>query len=60
MTYSPYNKLVHPDIETRSGIAKLVAVAEKSNQNSFVIVNNKAEGCAPLSVVALAKLIAKR
>ena len=60
MTYSPYNKIVHPDIETRSGIANLVAVAEKSNQNSFVIVNNKAEGCAPLSVVELAKLIAKR
>ncbi len=60
MTYSPYNKIVHPDIETRSGIANLVAVAEKSNQNSFVIINNEAEGCAPLSVVALAKLIAKR
>ena len=57
MTYSPYNQLVHPDIETRTGIANLVAIAEKSNQKSFVIVNNKAEGCAPQSVINLAKQI---
>lgn len=57
-TYSPYNKMVHPDIDTRTGIAKLVAIAEISQQKSYVIVNNKAEGCAPLSVVDLAKQIA--
>ena len=57
MTYSPYNKLVHPDLETRSGIAKLIAVAERSKQESFVTVNNKAEGCAPLSLEELAKQI---
>ena len=58
LAYSPYNKLVHPDLETRSGIAKLIAVAERSKQESFVTVNNKAEGCAPLSVFELANQIA--
>ncbi len=57
MAYSPYNQIVHPDDQTRLGIAKLVAKAENSNQPSFAIVNNKAEGCAPLSVINLAKQI---
>lgn len=57
MAYSPYNQIVHPDDQTRLGIAKLIAKADNTNQPSFTIVNNKAEGCAPLSVINLAKQI---
>ena len=39
-------------------LAHLIHVALKSGQPSFVVVNNKAEGCAPLSARALAEGLA--
>lgn len=55
MTYAPFNKIVHPDPATRSGIVHLLDIAQKSNQKSFVITNNKAEGCAPLTMIEIAR-----
>ena len=55
MTYAPFNRLRAPDPATRAGLVHLVNVALQSQQDSFVIANNKAEGCAPLSVQELAK-----
>ena len=55
MTYAPFNKIVHPDPATRSGIVHLLDVAQKSGQNGFVITNNKAEGCAPLTMIEIAR-----
>ena len=55
MTYSPFNRIVHPDPATRAGLVQLIDVAQKSGQAGFVIANNKAEGCAPLTMIDLAK-----
>ena len=55
MTYAPFNKIVHPDPATRSGIVHLLDIAQKSNQKSFVITNNKAEGCAQLTMIEIAR-----
>jgi uncharacterized protein YecE (DUF72 family) len=55
--YAPFDRLVDPDIPTRGTLAHLIHVALKSSQPSFVIVNNKAEGCAPLSAIELARAV---
>lgn len=55
--YAPFDRLVDPDIPTRGALAHLIHVALRSGQPSFVIVNNKAEGCAPLSAIELARAV---
>ena len=54
--FAPFDVLAEPDPVTRAAIARLVnATAE----DTYVIVNNKAEGSAPRSVFALAEAIAR-
>jgi uncharacterized protein YecE (DUF72 family) len=55
--YAPFDRLIDPDIPTRGTLAHLIHVALKSGQESFVIANNKAEGCAPLTVLELARAV---
>jgi uncharacterized protein YecE (DUF72 family) len=58
--YAPFNRLVDPDLVTRGALSHLVHVALRSDQPAFVIVNNKAEGSAPLSCIELAHAIVRR
>jgi hypothetical protein len=55
--YAPFDRVVDPDIPTRGTLAHLIHVALKSGQPSFVIVNNKAEGSAPLTALELARAV---
>jgi len=55
--YAPFNALVDEDPEGRAQIAQLVKEATDSDQDAYVIVNNKAEGSAPLTIRKLADLI---
>lgn len=55
--YSPYDKIIDPDLETRSLLARTIAGVTSAGQNAFVTVSNQAEGCAPLSVRALAQQV---
>ena len=57
--YAPFDRLVDPDIPTRGTLAHLLHVAIKSEQPSYVIANNKAEGSAPLTLVELAKAVVR-
>ena len=57
--YAPFNALVDEDPEGRAQIATLVTEATRGDQDAYVIINNKAEGSAPLSVRKLAELIAE-
>ena len=52
--YEPYDKLVDIDVQTRATLAKVVNATTKAGHAAYVTVNNKAEGCAPLSVAGLA------
>lgn len=54
---APFDRLVEPDLATRGALAHLAHVALRSGQPAFIIANNKAEGCAPLSLTELAKAI---
>lgn len=57
---APLNRLVDDDLERRDAIAELVAKAQRHAVPTFVFVDNKAEGCAPLSIARLAKDIVER
>lgn len=56
-TYEPFHELVDPDPVARRGLSHVVDLAQKKRVPSWIIVNNKAEGCAPESVIALASAI---
>ena len=57
--YAPFDRLLDPDIPTRGTLAHLIHVAIKSNQPSYIIANNKAEGSAPLTLIELAKAVVR-
>lgn len=59
-TYEPFNKLVDPDPQTRSVLAKVAAATAAAGLPAIITINNKAEGSAPLSVLELARAIASR
>jgi uncharacterized protein YecE (DUF72 family) len=53
--YGPFDRLAEPDPDTRAAIVSLAAAALARGRDVFIIVNNKAEGSSPLSVVELAR-----
>lgn len=55
--YAPYDRLVDPDLETRHALARVIAGTTAAGQNAYVTLSNKAEGSAPLSVMALAEAV---
>jgi uncharacterized protein YecE (DUF72 family) len=58
--YAPFDKLVDEDRSTRHALAKLCRESLASRREVFVIANNKAEGSAPLSLLALGQGITAR
>ncbi|MFT4265768.1 MAG: DUF72 domain-containing protein [Xenophilus sp.] len=58
--YEPFDKLVDPDPHTREALARVIAGTVGAGQPAYVAINNKAEGSAPLSVMALAQAVAAR
>jgi len=56
-SYEPFDRLVDPDPETRQVLARVVAATAAAGFHSYVTINNKAEGSAPLSVTALAQAL---
>lgn len=58
--YSPYDTLAAPDLERRGEVADLLATLVGSRRSVLMIVNNKAEGSAPLTLIELARLLADR
>jgi uncharacterized protein YecE (DUF72 family) len=55
--YAPFDRLRSEDLETRAAIAALAAKAQAHGVPVLVLVDNKAEGSAPESVVRLARAI---
>jgi uncharacterized protein YecE (DUF72 family) len=56
--YSPYDRIHDVDDETRALLVRTIAGVTGAGQNAYVTISNKAEGCAPLSVRALAEGLA--
>jgi hypothetical protein len=53
--YEPFDQLVDEDPATRSALAELAARYALAGQPVIITINNKAEGSAPLSCIALAR-----
>lgn len=58
--YEPFDRLVDPDPATRAVLAKVAAATAAAGHPVYVTINNKSEGSAPCSVVALAEEILRR
>jgi len=56
--YSPYDRIHDIDEDTRALIVRTACGITGAGQNAYVTISNKAEGCAPLSALALAKGVA--
>ena len=57
--YEPFGALVDRDAEARGDIAAMAYDAAGRDEEMTVVVNNKAEGSSPLSVMELARQIAQ-
>lgn len=57
---APFDRLLDPNPALRDDVASLVRLCAATGRVAYVIVNNKAEGCSPLTVAALAAQIAGR
>ena len=57
--FAPFNRIVEPDPRMRAEVVEILCAAAAAGMPSFVLVNNKAEGSAPLTVRALAELAAE-
>ena len=58
--WAPFHTIQSPDIVTRESIAWILALAKRSNVKSYALANNKAEGCAPLTMRAIAKSVIEK
>ena len=56
--FRPFNRLVEPDEAMRADVVAIARRVVNRGRRVFVLVNNKAEGSSPLSVVALAQRLA--
>lgn len=55
--YAPYDRIVDADLRTRAVLARVIAGTVGAGQRAYVSLSNKAEGSAPLSVIALAQAV---
>ena len=51
-------QIADADLRTRQVLAKVALATVAAGRSAFITIGNKAEGCAPLSVIALAEEIA--
>lgn len=55
--YEPYDRIIDPDPQTRAVLARVIAGTVRGGRPAYVSLSNKAEGSAPLSVIALAQAV---
>ncbi|MEQ1795772.1 MAG: DUF72 domain-containing protein, partial [Nitrospira sp.] len=55
--YQPYNRIVQPQPRMRQDAVALVTQAAAGGTSAYVLVNNRSEGCSPLTVQALVEAL---
>lgn len=55
--FSPYDAIQDPQPDLRAAGAELIRTALKRKVNAYLFVNNRAEGCAPLTIEGILSLI---
>jgi uncharacterized protein YecE (DUF72 family) len=56
-TFAPYDRIRDPNPELRADIARIITQALKLRIPAYVLVNNRAEGSAPRTIAAIARLL---
>ncbi len=54
--FEPYDKIINPIPGMRQDVMKLIEIAIKSRKIAYLLINNRAEGCAPLTIEELQKM----
>ncbi len=55
--WAPFDRMQAPDLPTRQTLARVARATLDAGQRAFITINNKAEGSAPASVLALARAL---
>jgi len=55
--FQPFDKVQAPDPAMRSQVVGLARRSAAASRDVFILVNNKAEGSSPLTVMELARLL---
>jgi uncharacterized protein YecE (DUF72 family) len=55
--YKPYDRIVQPQTRMRQETVELVKQGNTEGKSVYVLVNNRSEGCSPLTVQALAEAL---
>ena len=58
--FAPYDRIRDPNPELRHDLLRVVEVAEQLRVPAYILVNNRAEGSAPLTIAAVAQLLERR
>ena len=53
--FRPFNRIVEPDLSMRRNVIAIANRALQRKKKVYILVNNKAEGSSPLTVMALAQ-----
>lgn len=53
--FRPYDRVLVPREDMRTDLVRLIRHITEGGADAFVLVNNRAEGCAPLTIRALAR-----
>lgn len=55
--FAPYDRIQDRNPELRADLVRLIETAVKARIPAYVLVNNRAEGSAPLSIAAVARML---
>jgi response regulator of citrate/malate metabolism len=55
--YKPYDRIVQPQQRMRQETIELVKRAATEGKSAYVLVNNRSEGCSPLTVQAIVEAL---
>jgi hypothetical protein len=55
--FAPYDRIREPNPKLRRDLARLVDQAVKLKIPAYLLVNNRAEGSAPLTIAAVAEML---
>jgi len=58
--FAPYDRIQDPNPALRRDVARLIEQAVKLRIPAYILVNNRAEGSAPHTIAAIAKLVLQR
>jgi MinD superfamily P-loop ATPase len=53
--FSPYDRIREPNPEMRSDVARLIEQAKTMRVPAYILVNNRAEGSAPHTIIEIVR-----